>query len=194
MNEITNFNEENHFAQQGEHLCAEYLKSIPSTYEVYDVRHYEDCRENDIDFFWIYRNNNKEYPLHSEKKIDIKTDKKRKWGNFFFETISNCEKNSLGCFLKTDSDYFLYLFVDYNYKTKKIIKKYDMYFLEIKPVREWFHLVKDNYEDKFPRTYYNNNDKSKGFYTSKGKAIPINDVLKAFPETITVTFNEFKKD
>ena len=93
--------------------------------------------------------------------------------------------------MKTSSDYFLYLFVEYDEKSKKITKKYDMYFLEIEPVREWFNKVKHNYEDKTPRTYYDNNDKSKGFYSSKGKAIPISDVLKEFPDTIKVTFNEY---
>ena len=186
MAETYTFKENNTFAEQGEHLCAEYLKSIPKTLEVYDFRHYEDCRENDIDFFWLH--DKKGYPY---KKVDVKTDKQRKWGNFFFETVSNCEKNTLGCFMKTDSDYFLYLFVEYDEKSKKITKKYDMYFLEIEPVREWFNKVKHNYEDKTPKTYYDNNDKSKGSYSSKGKAVPISDVLKEFPDTIKVTFNEY---
>jgi hypothetical protein len=185
------FKEQNDLAQQGEHLCAEYLKSIQGTHDIIDVRDCEESRDADIDFLWYYKLSNQE--SFTCKKVDIKTDKQRKWGNFFFETVSNCENQKPGCFVKTDSDYFLYLFVEYNEKSKKIVKKYDMYFLEIKPVRKWFYSVKDNYEDKEPRTYYDNNDKSKGFYTSKGKAIPIEHVLSAIPSTFKVTFNKYEK-
>ena len=42
--------------------------------------------------------------------VEAKADKVIS-SNIFFETISNKEKNTLGCMLKTEADYIFYYFI-----------------------------------------------------------------------------------
>ena len=44
--------------------------------------------------------------------VEAKADKVPS-SNIFFETISNKEKNTLGCMLKTEADYVFYYFLAY---------------------------------------------------------------------------------
>ena len=56
----------------------------------------------------VFKKNGKKYFAN----IEIKGDRKHFTGNFFFETVSNLNKNTKGCMLYTESDYVFYYFID----------------------------------------------------------------------------------
>jgi hypothetical protein len=80
-------------------------------------------------------------------------------GNFFIELVSNTEKCSIGCILKTQADYILYYF----------IKTYTLYSLAVQGLKYW---IKDNaryYPIKTVQTHLENGS----VYHTEGICVPI---------------------
>jgi hypothetical protein len=95
--------------------------------------------------------------------IEIKADRWNKTGNFFFETLSNEEKGTLGCFLYSEADFLYYYFI--NTKT--------LYSLPMIKSREWFLANISRFKEVKTRTKVRNS-----FYTTVGRIVPISVVLK----------------
>lgn len=102
----------------------EYLHSIPNTIEVVNVENEPNYREMDIDLLWKFRSNDDEEKCTS---IEIKGDRKYETGNFFFETISNEQKGTPGCFMYSKADYLFYYFIET-----------ELYIIPMNAAREWF--------------------------------------------------------
>ncbi|MEW6499503.1 MAG: hypothetical protein AB1589_44625, partial [Cyanobacteriota bacterium] len=47
-----------------------------------------------------------------EVLVEVKGDRWNRTNNFFFETHSNLEKGTMGCFLYTEADWLFYYFVN----------------------------------------------------------------------------------
>ncbi len=60
--------------------------------------------------------------------IEIKADRWHETGNFFFETLSNREKGTPGCFLYTEADFLFYYFPEPR----------TLYILPMLRTRQWF--------------------------------------------------------
>lgn len=93
-----------------------FLEKSVNTIKIIDVRNDLKYRKKDIDLLWIREKENKIV----ETKIEIKIDRNFKTGNYFFETKSNVEKHTEGCFLYSEADLFFYYFV--NFEKKKGIE------------------------------------------------------------------------
>lgn len=100
-----------------------WLKSKPETISVQNVELEPAFQQIDVDLIWTTQN--------GSKKIEIKGDRLHKTRNFFFETHSNLEKGTPGCFMYTEADYLFYYFV-----TPRLL-----YWLPMPATRNWFVIV-----------------------------------------------------
>ena len=131
----------------------EWLYTLPKTTGVWDVQDDKAYQTKDIDLLWSIQ------PDDKELTVEVKTDTYSS-GNFFFETISNVSKNTLGCFLKTEADFIFYYFINMG----------QLYVLDTGLIQKWFLDNKTRYNEKKIGT--------DNLYQSKGYAIPIKDVPK----------------
>lgn len=104
--------------------------------------------------------------------VEVKGDRQgRRRGNYFFELISNAEKDSPGCFLYSVADLMLYVFLDSG----------EVHALELKKVRDWFLPRAREYPLKTTRTRT-----GAVLYTTVGAIVPLRDVREQVPEALTV--------
>lgn len=119
------------------------------------------CVENNE----IYQEVDVDLPTHGNNqliiKVEVKADRYHKTGNFFFETISNKEKGTSGCFMYTEANYIFYYFIE--------IKK--LFILKMPEIREWFLKNQKRFPDGETTTPVGNS-----FYTTVGKLVPICEV------------------
>lgn len=104
--------------------------------------------------------------------VEVKGDRQgRRRGNYFFELISNAEKDSPGCFLYSVADLMLYVFLDSG----------EVHALELKKVRDWFLPRAKEYPLKTTRTRT-----GAVLYTTVGAIVPLRDVKAQVPGALTV--------
>ena len=138
----------------------QYLSKNPFTVGVINVENNKLYQKEDIDLLWIYKNSKED----GIKRIEIKGDRYHKTGNIFIETISNMNKNTLGCFIYTKADYIFYYFVE--------IKK--LYILPMPLTRDWFL----NNTKRFPLKTLSTTIRGFDVYCSQGRTVPINTLIK----------------
>ena len=132
-----------------------WLKGIAETRQIINVEDDPQYQIQDIDLIW--QTQNREY------KIEIKGDRWHKTGNFFFETHSNRERNTPGCFIYTHADYIFYYFV-----VPKIL-----YCLPVPETRDWFLSNLNRFKERSTTT-----PTRTGSYTTVGRLVPIATLLK----------------
>jgi hypothetical protein len=133
-----------------------WLKTLPETIEIVNVESNPLFQKRDIDLIWRTEN--------QEILIEIKGDRYHKTGNFFFETYSNRERQTPGCFMYTEAHFIFYYF---------IVKK-TLYELPMPLTREWFVKNINRFRERSTTTPIFNG----GCYTTVGRLVPINDVMK----------------
>lgn len=148
-------------AEKGIQDIEAFLASFPASLSIINVEKHSAFQKKDIDLLWVYLDNDKETMKRIEAKIDRYTS-----GNFFFETVSNEQKGTPGCFLYTEADYLFYYFLEW--KT--------LYVLSVEEVRSWFLQNESRFKEKKLSTSIGND-----FYTSKGRIVPIKTVLRECP-------------
>jgi hypothetical protein len=99
--------------------------------------------------------------------IEVKSDYART-PNLFLETISNTNKNSVGCFLKSQADYLFY--VRFNSR--------ELYILPLESTRNWF--IKEVIAGRMTnrRRETSTLDKGKVSYKTIGFAVDANNILR----------------
>lgn len=113
------FEDKDKLAQVGFTHIKRYLKTLPNIIDVFDVQADPKYQELDIDGIAILKNMDSTEERTFEVKVDTYFEKSN---NYFFETISNSNKCSEGCFLKSKAMYFFYYFLK---KEIHIFKLYD---------------------------------------------------------------------
>lgn len=132
--------------------------------EIFDVCDKRVYQKKDIDLLVMIRS----LGWLALTKIEVKGDKRDDTGNFFFETVSDVERDTTGAFLLTEADWFLYYFIN----TKVL------YCIPMFRAREWFcQNIK-----KFPVGYSESNKYDRTWKT-KGRLVNIRMLLRAVPET-----------
>ena len=89
-----------------EHIVG-YLQTQSTTVHIENVEDDEAYRRKDIDLIWTRE-------FKGERKqvlVEVKVDNYYQTGNYFFYTFSNVEKNTPGCFMYSEADYFFYYFL-----------------------------------------------------------------------------------
>lgn len=130
-----------------------WLREWDGTVSVENVEYQAAYQERDIDLLWT--------TVTHDYSIEIKADRNDGTGNFFFETISNKEKNTLGCFLKTQADFLFYYFVEPR----------NLYILPMPRTRQWFEEDMRRFEEREAAPV------GKDHYITVGRIVPIEVVL-----------------
>lgn len=138
-----------------------HLRSRPETILVKNVERDPYYQQMDVDIIWRIKID----PLTIQNiRIEVKADRLDSTGNFFFETWSNRERGTPGCFLYTQADYLYYYFVE----PRKL------YVLPIKTVRPWFLERQEEFPERETTT---TTPDGAGHYTTVGRLVPIRRVL-----------------
>jgi hypothetical protein len=147
-------------AQIGENIVKAHLAQHPLTTKVEDVRDPTEWQQRGVDLLW--HRSDKTEPIW----VEVKTDQWRhRYPNFWLETVSNEELNTLGCFLKTQSHYFAYCYIDTG----------DLYMIPTKPAQEWFKKNINSFQDARTHT----GPKHAIQHHALGKRVPIKDLTEA---------------
>ncbi len=135
-----------------------WLRSQPETIDIINVEDDPQFQCRDIDLIWTRHN--------GETLIEIKGDRWNKTRNLFFETHSNLEKGTPGCFLYTEADWLFYYFVN----TRQLYK------LPMPKTREWFLITMRRFQERSTKTPVGSN-----YYTTVGRLVPIAVVMLEVP-------------
>jgi hypothetical protein len=99
--------------------------------------------------------------------IEVKGDRQPKRRRYFFELVSNLERDTPGCFLYSGADLLVYVF----------LAQGELHVLPLKAVREWFLPRAKSYELRHTFT-----QTGAIRYTTVGAVVPVKDVQEAVPE------------
>jgi len=165
-------NEAMDVAKQASADIEKYLKSFKETIEVLNVEEDTYYQEKDIDIIWKFRDR---YGNEREVSIEIKGDRWEKTGNYFFETISNKAKGTLGCFLYTEAMYVYYYFVN--------IK--ELHIIPVEKTRKWFIKNMKRFMERETSTPVGNGK----YYITVGRLVPKEVVRKEVPEIRVKSLN-----
>ncbi len=148
-----------HPAQQAPRDLEAWLWTRPETLDVHNVEHDPAYQKMGVDLLWVT-----EKALY---KVEIKADRLgHQTGNFFFETASNKEKGTPGCFLYTSADLFFYYFTH----TRQLI------ILPLPATRAWFLPRQEQFPARETTTPVGSE-----FYTTVGRLVPVEIVSREVP-------------
>jgi hypothetical protein len=109
--------------------------------------------------------------------IEVKGDRQGRRGNYFFELVSNLEKDTPGCFLYSVADAYLYAFLDLG----------EVHHLPMPATREWFLARAKDFPLRHTRTRM-----GAAIYTTVGAVVPVRDVLRDVSGTARFRVTEGK--
>ena len=108
MQNYYDFYEQNDIAKEGSKDVEKYLRTNPEILMVKNVEEDPFYQEIDVDILCAKKEDDGVVEKKIEVKVDTYFDKSK---NYFFELISNKQKDSNGCLLVTQSDYLFYYFL-----------------------------------------------------------------------------------
>lgn len=151
---VHDFNESIVRGKQGEQEILDILTKNTGVKSIVDVSNDPTYFEKDIDFI---------VELQSGRKqtLEIKTDFTT-YPNFFYETISSIETNSIGCFEKTEAERLMYYFTKLNL----------LYVFDMVKFRKWFNENKPLFDKKGYKKTLKNTRYNGEHYTTQGYAFP----------------------
>lgn len=153
-----NMNQSLQVAKQATRDIERWLLSLSETVRIKNVEDDPEYQKVDIDLIWTNKS--------GSYRIEIKGDTYHKTGNFFFETHSNKERNTPGCFMYTEADFIFYYFV-----TSRVL-----YLLPIPTTRNWFIDNINRFRERSTTTNVGNS-----YYTTVGRLVPIQVVMQEVP-------------
>lgn len=143
-------------AQQASEAVTEFLlTTFPQTVAVHNVEAEPAYQEHDIDLLWTVQTREGGLRVFL---VEVKGDRYHRTGNFFFETVSNEQKQTPGCFLYTKADYLFYYFVEIG----------RLYSLPLAQVRPWFMAHSDRFAERRTST-----PAGISHYITIGRLVPI---------------------
>lgn len=146
-------------------LTRGYLAHVSPGSLVHDVQNDPRFQHRGVDLLW-------EREGHPVLGLEVKGDRQgKRRGNYFFELVSNVEKDSPGCFLYSVADVLVYVFLDAR----------EVHALELKTVRDWFVPRAKEYPLKSTKTRTGAH-----LYTTVGAIVPIKELHRSVPHAVTV--------
>jgi hypothetical protein len=128
--------------------------------DIHDVQADPRFQARGIDFLWARSTG-------ELLGIEVKGDRQAtRRGNYFFELVSNLEKNTPGCFLYSGAHLLLYVF----------LQRLEVHLLPMAATRSWFLERAGDYPLRHTGTRLG----AEG-YTTVGALVPVRDVLRAVP-------------
>ena len=148
------------------HARAWMLETAPGSL-VHDVSLDPRFQHRGVDLLW-------ELPLGEVRGVEVKGDRQTR-RRYWFELVSNVEKDTPGCFLYSGADLMLYVF----------LSQAELHVLPLKEVREWFLPRAKAYALKHTST------KTGAIrYTTVGAIVPCHEVLEAVPAVLWVSLKK----
>ena len=148
-------------ARDAARIITRHLRSHAATVLVRNVERDPFYQRIDVDLIWRIRVS----PGRVRNiRIEIKADRCDTTGNFFFETWSNREHGTPGCFLYTQAEYLYYFFIETG----------TLYVLPTELVRAWFTRHVAEFRERDTSTSVAGGT---GHYTTVGRLVPIRRVL-----------------
>lgn len=141
-------------------ICA-WLCSQPKTIKVVNVEDNPDYQHRDIDLIWVTQT--------GDILVEVKGDRWNRTNNFFFETHSNLEKGTPGCFMYTEADWLFYYFINTRLLYKSPMPK----------TRDWFGITMNRFRERSTTTPVENSH-----YTTVGRLVPITTVMLEVPGVV----------
>lgn len=148
-----------------EHIVG-YLQTQASTVSIENVEDDVAYRAKDIDLIWSRESKGN----FKKVLIEVKVDNYFHTGNYFFETFSNVEKNTPGCFIYSQADYFFYYFLGV-----------EIHVIELGPVRSWFLEKLGEFPRKRTTTPVGGS-----FYHTEGRLVKRSYLKEALPNYVRV--------
>lgn len=148
-----------------EHIVG-YLQTQASTVSIENVEDDVAYRAKDIDLIWSRESKG----IFKKVLIEVKVDNYFHTGNYFFETFSNVEKNTPGCFIYSQADYFFYYFLGV-----------EIHVIELGPVRSWFLEKLGEFPRKRTTTPVGGS-----FYHTEGRLVKRSYLKEALPNYVRV--------
>jgi hypothetical protein len=142
-------------AQRAAKDIESWLRGLEITVWVKNVENVPAYQRRDVDIIWKTKKDT--------YKIEIKGDLWHKSGNFFFETHSNKEKGTPGCFIYTEADLVFYYF----------LSPRTLYILPMPETRRWFLANLNGFKTRHTTTPIPG-----GYYTTVGRLVPIKDLIR----------------
>jgi hypothetical protein len=131
-----------------------WLQSQEPGSRVHDVQEDPRFQHRGVDLLW-------ELPSGEVRGIEVKGDRQPRRKRYFFELVSNLERDTPGCFLYSGADLMLYVF----------LVQGELHVLPLKAVREWFLPRAKAYELRHTFT-----QTGAIRYTTVGAIVPVKDV------------------
>ncbi len=163
---LHDFDDSIEHGKAGEAVVAKWLEHFPGVERYEDVSDNPAFQEKDIDgIVWIKGNR--------YTTAEIKTDSYTS-GNFFYETHSCVETNTIGCMERTDATHLYYYFTEYK----------EIYVLNMEAYRKWALAEHAAHPDILKDKRLQNKSKNKKrVHHSAGFIIPIAYLKEHFPKT-----------
>ncbi len=136
-------------------LARAHLSTTDPAGRIHDVQDDPRFRHRGVDLLW-------ERSDGEVRGIEVKGDRNARRGNYFFELVSNLEKDTPGCFLYSEADLILYVFLE----------RYEVHELPVRFTREWFLERAKEFPLKTTRTRTGT-----ALYTTVGAIVPVKTVL-----------------
>jgi hypothetical protein len=137
-----------------------YLRAQKAHAEIHDVQADPRFQARGIDLLWATRSG-------ELLAVEVKGDRQAaRRGTYFFELVSNLEKNTPGCFLYSTADLLLYVF----------LQRLEVHALPLPETRSWF--LAD--AGRYPLRHTGTRLGTEG-YTTVGALVPVRDVLRGVP-------------
>src|SRR5260370_28091744 len=116
-------------ADRAVELARSYLTRQDSLGQIHDVQEDPRFQERGVDLLW-------ERLRAPVLGVEVKGDRQARRGNYFFELISNLERETPGCFLYSSADLLLYVF----------LSPREVHHLPMPATREWFLARANSFE------------------------------------------------
>ena len=136
-------------------LARSFLHWQDSHAEIHDVQEDPRFQQRGVDLLWQRSN----APVVG---VEVKGDRQARRGNYFFELISNMERETPGCFLYSSADLLLYVF----------LSPRQLHQLPLPATREWFLSRASRFELRSTQTRIGSKS-----YTTVGALVPVREVL-----------------
>ncbi|NVJ27359.1 MULTISPECIES: hypothetical protein [Myxococcus] len=139
------------------------LETEPGS-RVHDVQSDPRFQHRGVDLLW-------ELPTGEVRGIEVKGDRNATRRRYFFELVSNLEKDTPGCFLYSGADLLVYVFLSQG----------ELHVLPLKAVRDWFLPRAKEYTLKHAFT-----QTGAIRYTTVGAVVPTRDVVEGVPRVLKI--------
>ncbi len=136
-------------------LARAHLLGLDGRGRIHDVQKDPRFQHRGVDLLW-------EVPGEDVRGVEVKGDRHARRGNYFFELVSNLERDTPGCFLYSEADLMLYVFLE----------RCEVHQLPLKATREWFLAEAKRFPLKSTRTRT-----GPASYTTVGAIVPVREVL-----------------